>query len=54
MREMLGAHAELARKIDEMETKYDSQFKVVFDALRQLMAPPQVPRRPIGFHVSVD
>jgi hypothetical protein len=54
MREMLGAHAELARKIDEMEKKYDSQFKVVFDALRQLMAPPQFPRRPIGFHVNVD
>lgn len=54
MREMLGAHAGLARKIDEMEKKYDTQFKTVFDALRQLMFPPASSRRPIGFHVKAD
>jgi hypothetical protein len=54
MREMAGANAELARKIDEMERKYDAQFKVVFDAIRQLMSPPPTPRRQIGFHVRVD
>jgi hypothetical protein len=54
MREMLNAHAELARKIDEMEKKYDSQFKTVFDAFRQLMSPPQAARRQIGFHTTPE
>lgn len=53
LRELLGTHKELARKLDEMEKKYDEQFQVVFDAIRQLMAPP-VPknRRRIGFRLS--
>jgi hypothetical protein len=54
MREMLNAHAELARKVDEMEKKYDSQFKTVFDAFRQLMSPPETPRRQIGFHAKPE
>lgn len=54
MREMLGAHADLARKIDNMEKKYDVQFKTVFDAIRQLMRPPQTSRRQIGFHAKQD
>jgi hypothetical protein len=49
MRQMLAAHAELARKLDALEKKYDAQFKVVFDAIRRLMAPPQPPRGKIGF-----
>ena len=49
LRELISTHIELARKIDAMERKYDSQFKVVFDAIRQLMAPPDKPNRPIGF-----
>ena len=51
MREFLSANKELARRLDQLERKYDSQFKVVFDAIRQLMAPPPPPppRRRIGF-----
>jgi len=52
MREMLGAHAEFARKLDAMEQKYDAQFKTVFDAIRQLMIPPQTSRPQIGFHAK--
>jgi hypothetical protein len=52
MREMLGAHADLARKIDDMEKKYDGQFKVVFDAIRHLMCPPRTAQRQIGFHTK--
>jgi len=37
-----------------MESKYDKQFRVVFDAIRQLMAPPEKPRRRIGFAVPKD
>jgi hypothetical protein len=48
----LSTHADLARKITEMEKKYDSQFKVVFDALRALMAPPIKPKRKIGFDLK--
>jgi ORF6N domain len=50
LREMLLSNAELARKLDALEKKYDAQFKVVFDAIRELMAPPEPPRRQIGFH----
>ena len=49
LREMLSSNAELARKLAVLERKYDSQFKVVFDAIRELMSPPNRPRRSIGF-----
>jgi hypothetical protein len=49
IREMLSAHKDLAKKLEDMEKKYDSQFRVVFDAIRQLMTPPQKPKRIIGF-----
>jgi hypothetical protein len=51
VRAMLASHADLARKLEELETKYDAQFRTVFDAIRQLMAPPAPPRKRIGFHV---
>ncbi len=49
LREILASHKELARKLAELERKYDKQFKVVFDAIRELMAPPRKQRKPIGF-----
>ena len=49
LRQMLASNAELARKLSTLEKKYDAQFKVVFDAIRQLMAPPAPKRRQIGF-----
>ncbi len=52
LRQMLATHIELARKLDALEKRYDSQFKQVFDAIRQLMAPPEPKRRPIGFRTS--
>ena len=51
LREMLLSNAELARKLAALENKYDAQFKVVFDAIRELMLPPDPPRRKIGFHL---
>ena len=42
--------ADLARKLDALEKKYDAQFKVVFDAIRELMTPAEQPKRQIGFH----
>ncbi len=51
LRKMLSSHAELARKLEELEKKYDSQFRVVFDAIRQLMAPKEVPSKKIGFRL---
>jgi hypothetical protein len=44
LRQILATHADLARKLDALEQKYDAQFKVVFDAIRQLMAPPPEPK----------
>jgi len=52
LRELLSSHVELARKLATLEKKYDAQFKVVFDAIRQLMEPPQQKRRGIGFHTE--
>jgi len=52
LREILATHKDLARKLEELEKKYDAQFGVVFDAIRQLMAPPQKPRRSIGFKIE--
>jgi len=49
LREMLASHKDLALKLAEMEKKYDSQFKVVFDAIRELMTPPEPKPRRIGF-----
>ena len=49
LRHVAHPNDELARKIDRLETKYDGQFKVVFQAIRELMAPPAVPRRRIGY-----
>jgi hypothetical protein len=51
MRRMIASHAEFARKLAELEKKYDAQFRVVFDAIRQLMTPPEKPRSRIGFKV---
>lgn len=49
-RHVLATHADLARKLASLENKYDAQFKVVFDAIRDLMAPPKKIKREIGFH----
>ena len=52
LRRILASNAELASKLDELEKKYDRQFKVVFDALRELMARPTSKRKQIGFNVK--
>jgi ORF6N domain len=49
LREMLLSNADLARKLADLENKYDAQFKVVFDAIRELMLPPVPPKPRIGF-----
>ena len=50
LREILGSHEELARRLTDLEARYDGQFKVVFDAIRQLMeSAPESPDRRIGF-----
>ena len=54
LRQILASNKELAKRLDALEKKYDAQFKVVFDAIRQLMTPPEPKRRPIGFRVKED
>ena len=54
LRQMLASNAELSRKLEALEKKYDSQFKVVFDAIRGLMSSSETRRREIGFHVKHD
>ena len=50
LRQMLASNADLARKLATLERKYDAQFKIVFDAIRELMTPPEPKKkRPIGF-----
>ena len=54
LRQMAASHKDILRKIEEMEKKYDNQFRIVFDAIRQLMEPPATPRKRIGFEVKED
>ena len=50
LRNILHAHKVLSRKLEAMERKYDSQFKVVFEAMQRLMKEEEKPKEPIGFH----
>jgi hypothetical protein len=50
LRRLLASNDDLARKLNALEKKYDAQFKVVFDAIRELMIPPEPKHRPIGFN----
>jgi hypothetical protein len=52
LRQMLASNTALSRRLDDLEGKYDHQFKAVFDALRQLMSPPVPDRKQIGSHVG--
>jgi hypothetical protein len=54
MRRLLASHADLGQRLDELEARYDDQFRVVFDAIRGLMAPPQGPARRIGFAIPEE
>lgn len=49
LRQILASHKELLKKIEEMESKYDGQFKIVFDAIKELMKPPTNSEKKIGF-----
>lgn len=53
LREMLASHADLARRLDELERKYDSQFAIVFKAIRELMKPPSKQPKELGYHTLV-
>ena len=50
LRDLIGHHRDLAKRLDDLESRYDRQFKVVFDAIREMMTPPApAPKRRIGF-----
>ena len=51
LRSLLATHVDLARRLDELEGRYDQQFRAVFDAIRALMVSPDPPPKRIGFHV---
>lgn len=53
LRKLIASHADLAKRLDELESKYDKQFAVVFDAIRQLMQPPTAPIPEIGYHTLI-
>ena len=50
IRQLMASHTDLVRRIDALEERYDGQFAAVFDALRQLLDPPESSKRSIGFH----
>jgi hypothetical protein len=54
LRQLLASHADLARKLGALESKYDAQFRVVFTAIRKLMASPRKARGEIGFHTQLQ
>jgi hypothetical protein len=49
LRQLIASNKELSQRLDELEKKYDSQFRVVFDAIRELMTPPERDKKKIGF-----
>jgi hypothetical protein len=49
LRKMIASHKDLAKKLDDLEKKYDEHFKIVFDAINELMRPPEPKLRKIGF-----
>ena len=49
LREMLAGHKDLQKKIEDMEEKYDEQFKIVFQAIKQLLSEEEKPKKRIGF-----
>ncbi len=49
LREVLASHRELAKKFEALEKRYDARFKVIFEAIRQLMEPETKPKKKIGF-----
>lgn len=53
LRGMLASNAELAKRLDDLEKRYDGQFKIVFDAIKKLMLPPDKPQSEIGFTAKV-
>ncbi len=53
LRQMLASNAEMSERLDKLEDKYDGQFKFVFAAIRELMAPAVSPKREIGFHTQL-
>ena len=54
LRALIASNKDLAKRLDELEKKYDSQFKVVFDAIRELMTPIEPPSKPrIGFRTTL-
>lgn len=54
LRQLLASHADLARKLDELEMKYDEQFAIVFEAIRKLMEPPEPGEVPeMGYHTLI-
>jgi hypothetical protein len=54
LRKMIASNEELARKLDELEEKYDEQFRIVFEAIRALIEHDEKPPKKIGFEVSED
>lgn len=52
LRQMISSNHELARKLESLEKKYNQQFRAVFEAIRQLLEPPEKPKRRIGFKVE--
>lgn len=52
LREMIASRKDLAAKLTELEKRYDAQFQSIFEAIRELMSPPEAPRRKMGFEVK--
>lgn len=52
LRELIASNKELAGKLAELEKKYDEQFRVVFDAIRQIITPSEKPKREMGFQIK--
>jgi phage regulator Rha-like protein len=51
LRSLLAAHAELSQRLDELEKRYDQQFRSVFEVICEMMITPETKKKEIGFHI---
>ena len=54
LRQLIDTNKDLSMRLDALESRYDEQFKIVFEAIRQLMQPIKEPKRPIGFMIDSE
>jgi hypothetical protein len=54
LRELIATNKDLVQRLDELEKRYDSQFRAIFELIQEMISPPEYPRTPMGFIIEED